>query len=107
VNHWSDGLFNVYGLTPHEFDPSFDAARKRVYPDDRELATQTLQRWIAERSSFTYELRAIRSDGRVRTLRSQGEVVVDDTGEPIRVVGIVQDITEARLAHEALQKHLH
>jgi DNA-binding NarL/FixJ family response regulator len=83
--------------------PSFDAASKRVYPDDRELATQTLQRAIAERSSFTLELRAIRSDGRVRTLRSQGEVVVDDTGEPIRVVGIVQDITDAKLAQEALQ----
>jgi PAS domain S-box-containing protein len=100
---WSDGLFNIYGLTPHEFDPSFGTASKRVYPDDRELVTQTIARAITERSSFTLEMRAIRSDGRVRTFRSQGEVVVDDTGEPIRVVGIVQDITDAKLAQEALQ----
>ena len=45
----------------------------------------------------------MRADGRVRTLRSQGEVVVDDAGEPIRVVAIVQDITDAKLAQEALQ----
>ena len=45
----------------------------------------------------------MRADGRVRTLRSHGEVVVDPTGEPIRVVAIVQDITDARLAQEALQ----
>jgi PAS domain-containing protein len=100
---WSDGLFNIYGLTPDGFDPSFDAAGKRLYPEGRELVTQTLKRAIADRSSFTLEMRVIRSDGRVRTFRSQGEVVVDDRGKPIRVVGIVQDITDAKLAQEALQ----
>jgi PAS domain S-box-containing protein len=100
---WSDGLFGIHGLTPDEFDPSFDGASKLIYPDDREHVIQTLERAVAERSSFTLEMRAIRSDGRVRTFRSQGEVVVDDTGEPIRVVGIVQDITDAKLAQEALQ----
>ena len=45
----------------------------------------------------------MRPDGRVHTLRSHGEVVVDDTGKPIRLVGIVQDITEVKLAQEALQ----
>lgn len=45
----------------------------------------------------------MRADGRVRTLRSHGEVVVDPTGKPVRVVVIVQDITDAKLAQEALQ----
>ena len=45
----------------------------------------------------------MRADGRVRTVRSRGEVVVDPTGEPTRVVAIVQDITDAKLAREALQ----
>jgi len=62
-----------------------------------------LERAIADRSSFTLEYRGLRADGRVRTLRSHGEVVVDPTGEPIRVVSIVQDITDAKLAEEALQ----
>ena len=100
---WSDGLFQIYGLTPDQFDPSSQGAHKRVYPDDREHVRQTLERAITERSSFTLEYRAMRADGRVRTLRSQGEVVVDDAGEPIRVVAIVQDITDAKLAQEALQ----
>ncbi len=100
---WSDGLLNIYGLTPDEFDSSSAAASNHVYPADRELVTQTIAHAITERSAYTLEMRAIRSDGRVRTLRSQGEVVVDDTGNPIRVVGIVQDITDAKLAQEALQ----
>jgi len=100
---WSDGLFQIYGLTPDQFDPSPQGAQRRVYPDDREHVRQTLERAVAERSSFTLEYRAMRADGRVRTLRSQGEVVVDDAGEPVRVVAIVQDITDAKLAQEALQ----
>ena len=100
---WSDGLFQIYGLTANQFDPSSQGAQRRVYPDDREHVRQTLERAVTERSSFTLEYRVMRADGRVRTLRSQGEVVVDDVGEPIRVVAIVQDITDAKLAQEALQ----
>ena len=100
---WSDGLFRIYGLTPDRFDPSSEGARRRVYPEDREHVEQVLEHAIAERSSFTLEYRAMRADGRVRTLRSHGEVVVDDAGEPTRVVAIVQDITDAKLAQDALQ----
>jgi PAS domain S-box-containing protein len=100
---WSDGLFHIYGLTAEEFNPTLDGAENRVYPDDRQRVRDTLQKAIAERSSFTLEYRAVRADGRVRTLRNRAEVVVDQAGEPIRVVGIAQDITDAELAREALQ----
>jgi PAS domain S-box-containing protein len=100
---WSDGLFHIYGFAPDEIDPSLRGFEQRVYPDDRELVGRTIEQALAERSSFTLEYRAIRPDGRVHTLRSHGEVVVDDSGEPIRLIGIVQDITDAKLAQEALQ----
>ncbi len=100
---WSKGLLNIYGLMADEFEPSLEAARESIYPDDRAHVSQALERAIAQRSSFNFDFRVIRSDGRVRTFRSQGEVVVDRIGTPIRVVGIEQDITEAKLAQEALQ----
>jgi PAS domain S-box-containing protein len=99
---WSDGLLAIYGLTPDQFDPT-PAADQRIYPEDRERVRQTLDRAVADRSSFTLEYRGVRADGRVRTLRSHGEVIVDPAGEPIRLVVIVQDITDAKLAQEALQ----
>jgi PAS domain S-box-containing protein len=100
---WSDGLLAIYGLSAEQFDPTSAGADQRVYPDDRQRVRQTLDRAIAERSSFALEYRAVRADGRVRSLHSHGEVVVNDAGEPIRIVAIVQDITEAKLAQEALQ----
>ena len=100
---WSDGLFRIYGLALDEFDPTVAGGHERVYPDDRQHVQESLERALAERSSFVLEYRALRADGRVRTLRNQAEVVVAETGEPIRVVGIVHDITDARAAQQALQ----
>ena len=94
--------FGSTASPPTSSTPAPQGAQRRVYPDDRERVGQTLKRAVTARSSFTLEYRALRADGRVRTLRSQGEVVVDDAGEPIRVVA-VQDITDAKLAQEALQ----
>ncbi len=100
---WSDGLFHIFGLTPQELDPTMGGGEQRVYPEDRKRVREILQRSVQERSSFTLEYRAVRADGRVRTLRTSGEVVVDEAGNPVRVVGISQDITDAKLAQEALQ----
>jgi two-component system, sensor histidine kinase PdtaS len=102
---WSDGLFEIYGVDPAEVDRTIEGGtEQRVYPDDRPRVHETLRKALEERSSFTMEYRALRGDGRVRTLRNYGEVVVDEAGEPIRVVGIAQDITEAKLAQQALQR---
>jgi PAS domain S-box-containing protein len=100
---WSEGLFRIYGLAPGEFDPTFAGGQKRVDPADRPRVRQAIEQAVAQRSSFVLEYRALRADGRLRTLRSRGEVVVNDMGQPIRMVGIAQDITDAKLAQEALK----
>lgn len=99
---WSAGLFDIYRLSPEEFDPTREGGEQRVYREDRVLVREALERALTERSGFTVEYRALRSDGRVRVLRDRAEVVVDDAGEPIRVVGIAQDITDAKTAEDAL-----
>lgn len=92
---WSDGLFHIYGLSREQFDPSFEGGIRRVFPEDREPVRASIETALAERSSFTLQYRAVRADGRVRSLRSQGDVVVNDAGEPVRIVGVVQDVTDA------------
>lgn len=100
---FSDGLLEIYGLSADEYDGTLATARGLVYPADREHIRHKIDRAVAERSSYTVEYRAIRADGRVRNLRSHGDVMVDDNGSPVRVAGIVEDITDARLTQEALE----
>jgi len=99
----SEGLLQIFGLAKDDVEPTSGRLTHHVYPDDRERVRSGIDRAIAQRSPFTLEFRAIQPDGRVHNLRSHGDVVVDDSGQPTRVVGIVQDITEAKLAREALE----
>lgn len=91
---WSEGLYQIYGLTRERFDPSFEGGIRRVFPEDRERVRDSIETALAQRSSFSMRYRALRADGRVRILQSQGDVVVDDIGEPLRIVGVVQDVTD-------------
>ncbi len=91
---WSEGLFHLYGLTREQFDPSFEGGLRRVFPDDREAVRAGIMTAVAQRSSFSLEFRALRADGRVRTLRTQGDAVVNEAGEVVRVIGVAQDITQ-------------
>ncbi|HET8980639.1 MAG TPA: PAS domain-containing protein [Solirubrobacteraceae bacterium] len=100
---WSDGLFELYGLSVNELDATYEGGIERVLPEDRQRVREAMERAVAERSGFALEYRVVRRDGRVRTFRNQGEVVVDERGTPVRVVGVVRDVTEAKLVELALQ----
>jgi DNA-binding CsgD family transcriptional regulator len=100
---WSSGLLHIHQLDAESFEATLDAVEALVHPDDRERARTTVERALADCSQFACEYRIVRSDGRVRTLHGRGEVIVDGAGAPVRVVGIAQDVTDAKLAQEALQ----
>jgi PAS domain S-box-containing protein len=100
---WSDGMFQLHGLSPDQFDPTRQGGEEYIYPEDRQFVADTIDRAIRDRTEFSFEYRALRVDGRVRHVYSHGEVVVNDLGTPCRLVGIARDITDAKLAQAALQ----
>jgi len=102
---WSDGIYRIYGLAPQDTEHDLDrGVRERVHPDDADLLRATIERSLATLTPFIVEYRVRRGDGRIRTLRARGEVIVDASGAATRLVGIVQDVSDARLARDALQR---
>ncbi len=102
---WSDELFRIHGLAPTKGNVSFEHYLARVHPDDRERVRRTIADAIQERRSFAFDRRVIRPDRKVRVVSSRGEVVVGKDGQPIRVVGASQDITERRRAEEMWERY--
>ncbi|MCH8290451.1 PAS domain S-box protein [Candidatus Poribacteria bacterium] len=100
---WSDGLYQIYGLKPQEFGASLEAFLNQVHVEDREMVQKTLEEAYRE-GNWQMEERIVRPDGEVRVLFSQGEVIKDENGEPIRMVGVCQDITERVRANEELRE---
>ena len=104
TNRWSDELYRIYGHEPQSFNASYERFLEMVHPDDRERIAGIHQE--AYRTGEPYQMieRIVRPDGEVRHLASNGQVLMDESGTPLRFRGTCIDITERVLAEEAREK---
>ena len=102
VTRWSEIIEAHYGLQPGTFVGTFEAFIERVHPDDRESVLETLGTAMRSGADFSVVHRTIWPDGTVRWLRGAGRVHFSEHGEPVRVVGISQDVTERKRAEATL-----
>ena len=102
-NTWSDELWDLYGLDRDGRGASYDAWLESVAPDDREQVQQTLSAAVAAGRDLSFEWRVDTRDGSARWLLSRGSPERDD-GEVVRYRGVVVDVTERRLALDALRE---
>jgi signal transduction histidine kinase len=100
---WSDEMYSIYGVPPGEFRPSFESYLERIHPEDRARAAATVALALMDNRAFSMDERIVRPDGRVRQLRSHGEVVRDEGGRPLKMVGACIDVTEQKAAEAALR----
>ena len=98
---WSDELFRIYGLEPGEIEPTYERFLERIHPDDREAVDQRNRKAFADHQPFEDVKRATRPDGSEFLMRTQGEVIVDPEGNPIRMLGVCEDVTVEKRAEEA------
>jgi diguanylate cyclase (GGDEF)-like protein len=102
---WSRELHRLLDVGA-DISPTQEAMIDRVHPEDREMAFEAISSVISSGSSFLVEHRLQLSSGAVRWIRARGWAELDETGSPVRVLGTAQDITEQRLAHDALQHQM-
>ena len=100
---WSDELYRIYGVERERFTPSYEGYLERVHPDDRQQTGSTLARALADGRGFSFDERIVRPEGEVRYLRSRGEVVRDDQGRSLKMLGACLDITEQKNSEAALR----
>jgi PAS domain S-box-containing protein len=94
--------FRIIGLDPTE-QLSYTKYMEMVHSEDRPAVEQALAQASDERRAFSYENRIMLPDGSIRHVQSTGYPTVDESGE-LDFVGTVMDITERRLAEEALRR---
>ncbi len=101
---WSDEVYRIFGLQPQEFAATYEAFLEAIDPDDRQAVNAAYSGSLREgRDSYEIEHRIVRkSTGETRYVHERCEHVKDETGLIIRSVGMVHDITEHKLADEAL-----
>lgn len=104
TNRWSDQLYRIYGYEPQSFNPSYERFLSHVHPDDQERIQRIHQQAYATGEPYQMIERIVRPDGEVRILSSNGEVVMDPHGTPVRMRGTCIDVTERVLAEQGRER---
>jgi len=103
---WAEGLDPLYGLPPGSLDGKTPAFFKDlVHPADRETVAHLIQEALKTGQPAEGEWRAIWPDKSVHWIAGRWQVLMDDSGDPSRVVGVNMDVTERKLAEQALRAH--
>jgi PAS domain S-box-containing protein len=102
--NWSEQTLRIFGLSPGEGPMTFARLRELVHPDDRPviIAAHAEAETLRSGERYDSEFRAVRPNGEVRFLHSRGNVTRDESGRVRRMFGIVEDLTERKLAEAAL-----
>ncbi|MGX2031786.1 MULTISPECIES: PAS domain S-box protein [Methylocaldum] len=105
---WSDGSYHLLGLKPGECEASAKNWLERVHPDDRavvkEAVDSVIKRFMTQRKqdAFNLEYRVLHTDGSIRWVNDRGQVLYGRYGRPVRMIGIMLDVTERKTAEEQL-----
>ena len=101
---WSAGLESLYGLSPGIVGgKNTDFFRDLIHPGDRERVAHLIEHACRSGQPTEGEWRAIWPDGSAHWISGRWQVLMDESGEPSRVVGVNIDVTERKLAEDTLR----
>jgi PAS domain S-box-containing protein len=97
----SPQFLKILGADPADATVTFEAGLDFVHPEDREPIRQRKLAILREAEShYQLQYRIRRRDGQVRWVMDRGQVIRDDAGRALRVVGVVLDITDNKEAEQ-------
>jgi diguanylate cyclase (GGDEF)-like protein/PAS domain S-box-containing protein len=99
---WDGTMFEIYGLPAAPATP-YEKWSAAVHPEDLPAIEATLRKVICEKGQGASEFRIVLANGAVRNISSAERVVLDDSAEVSRVIGVNMDITERKGTEEALR----
>jgi len=102
---WDGRTREMFGA-PADGKISLDMFYRALHPNDLERVKTSWRKALEEGLPYQIEFRARRSDGSVRWIHSRGSGYYDAAGKPVRMVGVLFDVTERKIAEEELRKAL-
>ncbi|ABM61161.1 hybrid sensor histidine kinase/response regulator [Halorhodospira halophila] len=99
--YWNPRMYDLYGVAPVDGPLGYSEWERRLLPEDRCRALQRIWTGVEQGHPWEVTFRIRRGDGTIRDIRSVGQQLYDERGEPSRLFGINEDITERCQADRA------
>lgn len=101
---WSDETYAIFELDPAR-PPLYETFLGVIHPDDRERVNKAYTESVLRKESrYRVTHRLQMPDGRVKHVHERGETHFSATGEPLRTMGTVQDVTSSLQGKLALER---
>ncbi len=100
---WTDQIYRIFGLKPQEFGATYESFLDHIHPDDVAKVNSCVERALAGEGSYEIQHRLVQKNGDEREVVERGEVMFNQQGQPIRMQGTVQDVTELNNAQKQVQ----
>ncbi|WP_196511437.1 PAS domain S-box protein [Nostoc sp. NZL] len=101
---WNDNHFHLLGLEPEILTAKYQLWRNSIHPEDVDRVEQALLYALAQHTNYEAEYRVIYPDGSVHWLTGKGRGVYNEAGEPVRMLGVIIDISGQKQAEAALRE---
>jgi PAS domain S-box-containing protein len=92
--HWSPRLLEMLGLEPGDFPGTYEAFTERLHPEDRPEVLAALSAHLERGVPYDVSFRLRHATGGYRSCVCRGRAMRDGQGRPVRMAGIIGDVTE-------------
>jgi PAS domain S-box-containing protein len=100
---WSRRLYEILGRDPSTYPATYESFAACIHPDDRERVLSGFERALnSDVTTWEDEFRFLRGDGSVGITLDRGFIERAADGRPLRMIGVMSDVTEQRAATAAL-----
>lgn len=100
--YWDENTYRIIGVDPsREAGPR--ALMERIDPIDRPHVRERLRAALTGENDYEAEYRLVTEHGAPQWVHSCAQLEFDEKGKPVRMIGVVRDITQRRQTEESLR----
>ncbi|MCK5425296.1 MAG: PAS domain-containing protein, partial [Emcibacter sp.] len=100
--YWSKNVWQLFGYEKDNISNTFENFMAAIHPNDREMVLDAINTSVQHRTEYNIEHRIIWPDGSSHWVQQSGDVVRDKEGNPLNILGVVQNIDIRKCAELAL-----
>jgi PAS domain S-box-containing protein len=100
---WIGQVDELLGYQPNEFPRTWEGYISLFHSEDRDRALAAIEKRLKSEEPYSVECRVRRKDGTYLYWQDWGTVVRDESGKPVKWLGVVSDITTRKRAEEVLR----
>ncbi|ACU90729.1 signal transduction histidine kinase, nitrogen specific, NtrB [Desulfomicrobium baculatum DSM 4028] len=99
---WSGSMLDVLGYDPEAMKGNLSVWTELLHPEDADRAIALFEEALSQQKRYVIEYRLRRKDGTYADVFEYGRMFARTQDAPRRVLGIIQDVSEAKRTERAL-----